>query len=62
MLSAWMHCLPTLRGEIDELTHVLADELRDSRALEAARSTVRKLKFLSKVAADIDAAAADVES
>jgi len=53
--------LADVRGEVDELTHVLADELRDSRALEAARSTVRKLKFLSKVAADIDAAAADVE-
>ncbi|MEP6941997.1 MAG: Fe-S protein assembly co-chaperone HscB [Betaproteobacteria bacterium] len=53
--------LADVRGEGDELTRVLADELRDSRALEAARRTVRKLKFLSKVAADIDAAAADVE-
>jgi len=53
--------LTDVRTEVDELTHVLADELSDARALEAARGTVRKLKFLSKVAADIDAASADME-
>jgi molecular chaperone HscB len=53
--------LADVRGEAEELTRVLADELENSRALEAARHTVRKLKFLSKVAADIDAATAAME-
>jgi HSCB C-terminal oligomerisation domain len=53
--------LADVHGETEELTRVLADELENSRALEAARQTVRKLKFLSKVAADIDAATAAVE-
>jgi molecular chaperone HscB len=53
--------LADVRGEAEELTRVLADELENSRALAAARQTVRKLKFLSKVAADIDAAVAAVE-
>lgn len=45
-----------VRDEAAELEHVLADELENARALDAARTTVRKLKFLSKLAADIDAA------
>lgn len=53
--------LADVRSETQELTRMLADELHNSRALEAARQTVRKLKFLSKVAADIDAATAAVE-
>jgi molecular chaperone HscB len=45
-----------VQAEATELEHVLADELEGARALDAARMTVRKLKFLSKLAADIDAA------
>ena len=53
--------LTDVREETGELEHVLGDELDGARALEAARMTVRKLKFLSKLAADIDAAVAEVE-
>jgi len=53
--------LTDVREESGELEHVLGDELDGARALEAARMTVRKLKFLSKLAADIDAAVAEVE-
>jgi molecular chaperone HscB len=53
--------LTDVREESGELEHVLGDELDGARALEAARVTVRKLKFLSKLAADIDAAVAEVE-
>ena len=57
-----LHALLTdVRAESDELEHVLGDELDGARALEAARMTVRKLKFLSKLAADIDAVVAEVE-
>jgi molecular chaperone HscB len=45
-----------------ELEGVLADELDGNRALDAARTTVRKLKFLSKVASDIDVALADIDA
>ena len=48
--------LTDVREESGELEHVLGDELDGARALEAASMTVRKLKFLSKLAADIDAA------
>ena len=53
--------LTDVRAESDELEHVLGDELDGARALEAARMTVRKLKFLSKLAADIDAVVSEVE-
>jgi molecular chaperone HscB len=53
--------LTDVREESDELEHMLGDELDGARALEAARMTVRKLKFLSKLAADIDAAVSEVE-
>ena len=53
--------LTDVREESGELEHVLADELDGARALEAARMTVRKLRFLSKLAADIDAVVAEVE-
>ncbi len=53
--------LTDVREESGELEHMLGDELDGARALEAARVTVRKLKFLSKLAADIDAAVAEVE-
>ena len=57
-----LHALLTdVRAESGELEHVLGDELDGARALEAARMTVRKLKFLSRLAADIDAAVAEVE-
>jgi molecular chaperone HscB len=53
--------LADVRDESAELQHVLADELDGARALEAARTTLRKLKFLAKLADDIDAAVAEVE-
>jgi molecular chaperone HscB len=53
--------LADVRAEVAELEHVLADELDSARALDAARTTVRKLKFLSKLAADVEAALAEVE-
>lgn len=53
--------LSDVREEAGELQSVLADELEGSRALDAARGTVRKLKFLSKLAADIDTALADTD-
>jgi molecular chaperone HscB len=53
--------LSDVRVEIAELEHVLADELDGARALDAARTTVRKLKFLSKLAADIEAAIGEAE-
>lgn len=53
--------LSDVREEAGELQSVLADELEGSRALDAARGTVRKLKFLSKLAADIDTALADAD-
>ncbi len=57
-----LHALLTdVREESGELEHMLGDELDGARALEAARMTVRKLKFLSRLAADIDAAVAEVE-
>jgi molecular chaperone HscB len=53
--------LSDVRAEVAELEHVLADELDGARALDAARTTVRKLKFLSKLAADIEGTIAEVE-
>jgi molecular chaperone HscB len=54
--------LRDIRGQALELEAMLADELDAERALDAARTTVRKLKFLSKVAADIDTALADMDA
>jgi molecular chaperone HscB len=53
--------LGDVREEAGELERVLADELDNNRALDAARGTVRKLRFLSKLAADIDAALGDTD-
>lgn len=53
--------LADVRAEMIELEPVVADELDGARALNAARTTVRKLKFLSKLAADIETAIAAVE-
>jgi molecular chaperone HscB len=53
--------LSDVRAEATELEHVLADELDGACALDAARTTVRKLKFLSKLAADIEAAIGEIE-
>jgi molecular chaperone HscB len=47
--------------ETAELEQTLGDEIDVARALEAARMTVRKLKFLSRLAADIETAVAEVE-
>jgi len=47
--------------EVAELEQTVGDELDVARALEAARMTVRKLKFLSRLSADIEAAVAEVE-
>jgi len=58
--------LDRLRSEVQEEMHgldsVLESELDQARALDAARATVRKLKFLSKLAADIESTIADLEA
>jgi hypothetical protein len=45
-----------------ELEHALENELDREHALGSARTTVRELKFLSKLAADIESAIAELES
>jgi molecular chaperone HscB len=50
-----------IRGQSAELERSLAGQFDDSRAEDEVRTTVRKLKFLSKLAADIDSAHAEIE-
>ena len=49
-----------MRSDAAALEGSLADQL-DAEAWEDARSAVRELRFLSKVAGDIEAALAEVE-
>jgi molecular chaperone HscB len=51
-----------VQAEMRELESVLEGELDDARALDAARASVRKLKFLSKLGADIESAIADEDA
>jgi molecular chaperone HscB len=50
-----------VQAEMRQLDSVLESELDQAQALDAARATVRKLKFLSKLASDIESAIADLE-
>ena len=52
--------LEQVRSDAAALEGSLADQL-DAEAWEDARSAVRELRFLSKVAGDIEAALAEVE-
>lgn len=54
--------LAKVRAEISDLEHVLESELDREHALDSARTTVRELKFLSKLVADIESAIAELES
>ncbi|HXX82888.1 MAG TPA: Fe-S protein assembly co-chaperone HscB [Casimicrobiaceae bacterium] len=49
------------QAEMRELDSVLESELDKAHELRAASTTVRKFKFLSKLAADIESAIADLE-
>ena len=50
-----------VHAEMSELDSVLGGELDEAQELSAARTTVRQLKFLSKLAGDIESAIADLE-
>jgi molecular chaperone HscB len=52
--------LDEVRAEATKLQNALADHL-DSEAWERARDEVRELRFLTKIAADIEVAIAEVE-
>jgi len=54
--------LAKVRAEMGDLEHVLESELDREHALDSARTTVRELKFLSKLATDIESAIAELES
>jgi len=49
------------RVDITALETKLADDFDKNHALEVARQDVRELRFLTKVAADIESALADIE-
>ena len=53
--------LAEVRAEIAALEPALADTLDSEQSWESARASVRELQFLSKLAADIDAAIGAVE-
>jgi len=53
--------LADVRAEIAALEPALADTLDARQSWESARASVRELQFLSKLAADIDAAIGGVE-
>lgn len=53
--------LAEVRAEIAALEPALADTLDGEQSWESARASVRELQFLSKLAADIDAAIGAVE-
>lgn len=53
--------LAEVRAEIAALEPALADTLDSEQSWESARARVRELQFLSKLAADIDAAIGAVE-
>ena len=50
--------LEDTRRESTRMEHALAEQLDDRGALDAARDELRKLRFLTKVAADIETALA----
>ena len=54
--------LAQVRAEMGALERALQSELDAAQPLTAARSTVRKLKFLSKLASDIESAIVDAEA
>jgi len=54
--------LAEVRADMRALDHVLEHEFDGAHALDTARTSVRELKFLSKLAADIESAIADLES
>ena len=54
--------LTKVRTEMGDLEQVLESELDREHALDSARTTVRELKFLSKLVADIESAIAELES
>ena len=53
--------LAEVRAEIAALEPALADTLDNERSWESARAGVRELQFLSKLAADIDAAIGGID-
>jgi molecular chaperone HscB len=53
--------LEDARSEIARLEAALADDLDAQHALDAARDTLRKLRFLTKVSADIETALSGIE-
>ena len=53
--------LEEARSEIAGLEAALADDLDAQHALDAARDTLRKLRFLTKVSADIETALSGIE-
>jgi molecular chaperone HscB len=54
--------LGQVRAEIAALEPALADTLDTQQSWESARASVRELQFLSKLAADIDAAIGGIEN
>ena len=54
--------LAEVRDDMRALDRALEREFDSARALDTARTKVRELKFLSKLAADIESAIADLES
>ena len=53
--------LAEVRAEIAALEPALAETLDAKRSWESARASVRELQFLSKLAADIDAAIGGID-
>jgi DnaJ-domain-containing protein 1 len=54
--------LGEVRAEIAALEPALAETLDSRQSWESARGSVRELQFLSKLAADIDAAIGGIEN
>jgi len=54
--------LGEVRAEIAALEPALAETLDSRQSWESARASVRELQFLSKLAADIDAAIGGIEN
>jgi len=53
--------LVEVRRDIDERDAALAEVLDDEQDWESARASVRELRFLHRLAADVDRAAADLD-